>query len=255
MKNETPVEQIWKDVWISQQDVSAREMFGHVLFIEGYKTIKKYFSPVTRRVLEGGGGTGRYGIQLAADNPKAQVTVVDIVPESLELGKRAASDRGISNIDFQINNLQDLSFPDNAFDLIVSDAVIQVFENYFPPINEMARVLEPGGRLIISVCNKWNIHTLYKLILKLFNKPYRYGYEKSFTHQELRQAVTKAGLSVIAEDGFLASYGFTRHQSLPMRVIGKLCDLVARIIDPLTDGYFTYLFGFEIVVVAQKHTD
>jgi len=243
---------IWRNVWLSQNNVSADDVFSSRLFVEGYQSIKGHIPLDAISMLEAGGGTGRYGIQMACDYPYKNVLVIDCLNESLELGRSLASRKGVKNIRFELNDILGLSFDDDSFDCVFSDAVIQVFVNYQDAVNEIARVCKPGGTVIISVCNKWNFHTLYKFILRLAKQPYMYGYEKSFSHTELLKGINNAGLKRIAKGGFFVSYGIRRHNKLIYRIAGKLCDLVVNFLDPISGGSISNLFGFEIFIVAKK---
>jgi len=246
------IEQIWSGVWRSQQNLGSEAFFSHPLFLSGYRAMTRYLGDLRGKVLEAGGGTGRYGIKLASDNPGCQVDVVDISADSISMGVRLAQERGVSNVEFKIADLMRLPFDDNHYDCVISDAVIQVFDDYSAAVREMARVLKPGGVMIISGCNFWNLHTAYKWLLSVTGRAYQYGYEKSFTHHELAVAVRGCGLQVIAADGFAPGYGAARLRFLPFRFLGRLIDLLAFFGDRVANGRVSKIFGFEIMVVAVK---
>ena len=80
----------------------------------------------------------------------------------------------INSIHFSVGRLQNLDFPDNFFDVVLCMGVLEdvdrdEIEN---SISEIARVLKPGGRIIISLMNQnsffaWHRrirNSLYKLI-------------------------------------------------------------------------------------------
>ena len=92
-----------------------------------------------RRVLDVGTGTGLVAA-LAADRfPKAEVVGVDLSPRMIEVARR---NHGSERIRFEVADASALPFTDGAFDLAV-------LLNMIPFAGELARVLEPRGRLAI----------------------------------------------------------------------------------------------------------
>jgi hypothetical protein len=88
----------------------------------------------------------------------------------------------------------------------------------------------------------------------LTGKEYEYGYEKSFSKQELKEAMEKEGIRSIATDGFYVGYGIfrlrTHHQIFSF--LGRVVNRLSKILDKYTNRFFSRNFGFEIVVVGQK---
>jgi ubiquinone/menaquinone biosynthesis C-methylase UbiE len=56
-------------------------------------------------------------------------------------------------VDFRRGDAAKLPFPDNSFDLIVCQAAFKNFQHPVTALNEMHRVLRPGGRAVIQDMN------------------------------------------------------------------------------------------------------
>ena len=98
-------------------------------------------------VLDAACGTGRYALLLAEAG--ARVAAVDSSPEMLQHARRKAAERG-SAIDFREGDLTALPYPDEAFDLVVCALSLCHLTDLNPAAREFARVLRPGGRVIVS---------------------------------------------------------------------------------------------------------
>jgi ABC-2 type transport system ATP-binding protein len=95
-------------------------------------------------VAEFGCGTGFYTEVLAA---KADIVVAtDLSPRMLAVAKERIR---TANVTFQVENCQEPSLPDEAFDTIFISLVIH-FTQPEKTVTEMRRILKPGGTLIIA---------------------------------------------------------------------------------------------------------
>ncbi len=246
------VNKVWQEVWASS--VASKEMFENQLFIETWKVFEKYIPKGAKIVLEAGGGSGRFGLKIAQDLPNSEVKIIDIVDSSVNLIKKMADKMGLRNVSVSKDDVLNLSLPNNYLDLVVSDAVIQHVADDQRAVGEMARVLKPGGTLIISVVNSWNFHTLYKMWLKLSGRPYEYKSERAYSKKELRELLKSQGLEIIAEDGFYPAYGILRLKKRHkiFKLLGRICNRSTKILDRFTNRSFSRNFGFEIVVVGRK---
>lgn len=106
------------------------------------------------KVLDAGGGYGRYSIPLAERG--CQVTHLDLSPRMIEEAKKLAGDRDVSSIEFQVGKVQDLSsFSDRYFDLTISlDAPVSyAYPEQKKALEELGRVTK--DKLIVSVVNRW----------------------------------------------------------------------------------------------------
>jgi ubiquinone/menaquinone biosynthesis C-methylase UbiE len=102
------------------------------------------------RVLEVGPGTGYYTFEMAAALPAGQVDVFDIQQEMLDHVMREAERRGITNIRPTLGDAQQLPFDDDTFDAAVLVTVLGEIPDQEQALSEIARVLRPGGRLVVG---------------------------------------------------------------------------------------------------------
>jgi SAM-dependent methyltransferase len=99
------------------------------------------------RVLDVACGTGNAALRAAGAG--AEVTGLDLTPALLEAGKRLAAEEGVA-VEWVEGDAEELPFADDSFEVVVS-----VFGCMFAPRHdvtacELARVLCPGGRLVVS---------------------------------------------------------------------------------------------------------
>ncbi len=108
------------------------------------------------RVLDVAAGSGDLAALLAERvGPAGQVVVSDINPAMLEVGRGRLMDRGITgNVEFVLANAEDLPFPDHHFDLVTIGFGLRNVTHIDRALASMARVLKPGGRLLVLEFSK-----------------------------------------------------------------------------------------------------
>jgi SAM-dependent methyltransferase len=101
--------------------------------------------------LDAGCGDGRYLAALRPELPE-RIAGVDISERILATARAAVPDA-----DFRQANLEALPFADGEFDLVLCSQVIEHVLDAPAAARELARVLQPGGVLIVSTDNARNI--------------------------------------------------------------------------------------------------
>jgi len=117
-------------------------------FIDKMLDFSQAASPTT--VLDVGcgiGGTSRY---LAKKFPQASVTGITISPQQQQRATSLAAQRGISNAKFELVDALNMSFADNSFDFVWACESGEHMPDKEKYVQEMARVLKPGGRIVIA---------------------------------------------------------------------------------------------------------
>jgi len=93
------------------------------------------------------GGTSRY---IAKRYPDAQVTGITISPEQQQRATALAAERGVTNAKFELCDALDMKYADNSFDLVWACESGEHMPDKEQYVKEMARVLKPGGRIVIA---------------------------------------------------------------------------------------------------------
>lgn len=250
------ITKIWSSVWENTGDVTLRSVFGNRLFIDAYERLRHHFPRHVKTATEIGTGTGRIGLSLAKDFPKTKFLLTDISDESLLVAERLQKKLGLANVAFSKNNVMDLSFSDNSLECVIMDCVIPHVEDPRVALQEVARVLRPGGYLLMTNVNTWNLpHTIVRTWSNILPGGYQYGQEISFTHNELTKLLERNGMDVIARDGFAVGYGIFRLKNTlgVFAIMGRFVNRLGKICDRFTGRWCSRNLGFQTLVLAQKN--
>lgn len=152
------------------------------------------------RLLDVGAGFGRL-----ADEYRGYRHVVLL--DASEVHVAAARERygGDERIDVVLGDALHLPFPDAAFDTVVCVRMVHHFEDAGPVIRELARVLRPGGSLVLEFANKRNLKAILRHLVRRREPspfglgPHRYR-DLHFDHApgDVARWLREAGLSVVA---------------------------------------------------------
>ena len=93
------------------------------------------------------GGTSRY---LAKQFPDAEVVGITLSPNQVNRGKELALAQDVHNVDFKVMNALSMDYPDNTFDLVWACESGEHMPDKKAYVEEMVRVLKPGGKLVIA---------------------------------------------------------------------------------------------------------
>jgi SAM-dependent methyltransferase len=98
----------------------------------------------TGKALDAASGTGRHARRLVALGNT--VSGVDLTPEMLERARV-----NVPEASFGVADLRHLPFDDASFSVVVCGLALSHLPSLDVAVSELARVLSPGGRLVISV--------------------------------------------------------------------------------------------------------
>jgi ubiquinone/menaquinone biosynthesis C-methylase UbiE len=163
------------------------------------RVTKKYLRSQDGPILEGGCGVGQFVYLLSEAGYKC--IGIDIAEETIKRARKANP-----SLNLEIMDVRELEFPDNYFAGYWSLGVIEhFFEGYDEILNEMSRVVKPGGDIFVTV----PVMSLQRRLKAFFgfyetaseeiNNKFSKSdfYQFIFTHKKLINNFTKNGLELV----------------------------------------------------------
>jgi ubiquinone/menaquinone biosynthesis C-methylase UbiE len=115
--------------------------------------------PTGEKLLEIGCGGGRCTVALAQRGYLVQA--VDSVPGMLDSTRQLVVQAGLrSSVSIGLGDAHKLAFEDRTFSLVLSIGVMPYLHSPAKALREMARVLKPGGFLLVTAGNRWRLNHL-----------------------------------------------------------------------------------------------
>ena len=175
-----------------------------------HRLVKAHLDPARdlagKRVLEIACGRGGFACWLAARerHAPAEVVAADFAYTAVAKGEEFAAPRGLTNISWEVADIQELKHADASFDTVVSCETIEHVPDPRRALRELARVLRPRGRLLLTAPNYLGAMGLYRAYMRLTGR--RYTEEGQPINNFLllprvRAWVARAGLRVSEVDG------------------------------------------------------
>jgi SAM-dependent methyltransferase len=174
--------------YASEDGLAVRRDFQR-RFREGPDAFDTAFEAVAklqpRRVLEVGCGMGNFAERLVREM-SAEVVATDLSPRMVEV----ARERGL---DARVADVQELPFDDGEFDCAVANAMLYHVEDVDRALSELARILEPDGKLVAVTIGEAHMAEVWRLV----------GYQKAerpFSRENGAEQLARHFRSVERED-------------------------------------------------------
>jgi ubiquinone/menaquinone biosynthesis C-methylase UbiE len=166
------------------------------------------------RVLEVGAATSRDSVSLASLG--ARPVALDYSMAALD---RARDASGSSKVTLVCGEAESLPFADRTFDMVFHQGLLEHFRDPRPLLRENARVLRPGGILLVDVPQIFHVYTVIKKLLILLNAWFA-GWETQYTKPQLEKLLKEVGLEPYAAYGrfFAPSLAYRMLRELMMRL-------------------------------------
>ncbi len=148
----------------SDQEVLNRWSGSAPYWEKNREIIRQMFVPITQAlaetakitggetVLEVATGPGEPALSVAAQlRPDGRVFGIDPIPEMIAAARRASSQLELTNVQFEVASADQLPFPADTFDAVISRFGVMFFPSPLEGIREMLRVLKRGRKLALAV--------------------------------------------------------------------------------------------------------
>ncbi len=149
------------------------------------------------RVLDIGCGDGALVRALAARG--AATVGVDPDPAMLTAARKLAEETNVPAT-FLEGRAENLPFPDDSFDVVAAMTVLCFVPDAKGAVREMARVLRPGGRLVLGELGRWSFWAAKRRLRGWPGSP-TWKAARFWDAGDLRELAEAAGLKVTATRG------------------------------------------------------
>jgi ubiquinone/menaquinone biosynthesis C-methylase UbiE len=238
------VKQVWDNVYIEKEERSKCiwSRLNRIL-------IKKIQKEVVSKalILEAGCGIS----VLMNSFPSATVVGIDISLIALKKARKI-----YKKPIFIQGDIRYLPFRKESFDIVYNIGVIEHFVKPKSALIEMFRVSKFSGRVIVAVPNKYNLWTFGRKFVDFvskfnFSQPWKYGYEKAYSTNELRYLFESSGFEVkkIFNVGTFEAIYITAYFSL------REFNLILKLLHPLLLNETKPLWGkilFHFTKIIEK---
>lgn len=215
-------------------------------------------------VLEVGCGAGFMAVALAQHGFRVQA--FDSSEAMIEQARRHAKESLANDLlTLKVCDVYSMDFNDEAFDLVIAIGVIPWLERLEPALEEMARVLKPGGNIIVTTANRmglmsmldpWRnpvIEPLKRRLKDVLNRSGHRNFSPSMTfHMSRFIDKTLASQQCIKTRSMTRGFGFSfsNHSFLPEPFGTKLHLLLQRLADHNVPVFRS--IGMAYFVLARK---
>jgi ubiquinone/menaquinone biosynthesis C-methylase UbiE len=122
-------------------------------------------APIARNAVDLGCGPGHLVVELAAAAPGLRVTGIDLSTPLLGEAQRRAIEAGLAHqVDFRTGDASAIPLGDASVDLVISTLSLHHWDDPVAVLDEVARILRPGGHFLIFDLRRDMFPPFYLLI-------------------------------------------------------------------------------------------
>ncbi|GHT76201.1 demethylmenaquinone methyltransferase [Bacteroidia bacterium] len=177
------------------------------------KGIRALQSLAPKKILDVATGTGDLALEACRMLQPDEIRGIDISEQMMNVGKEKVSRARLSEkIRFERQNCDDLQLPDNSFDAAMVAFGVRNFEDLDKGLQEILRILQPGGKLMIlelSTPEHFPLKQGYRIYSKLIPLIGKWLSKSNAAYHYLPKSIeafpqNKTMTSILEKNGFVA---------------------------------------------------
>jgi SAM-dependent methyltransferase len=177
---------IWDKFWAGKQ---VQEIYPPVTDIT--RELLPFVNLAQKNILEVGAGTGRDSVKMCGHG--AKVFLLDYSSESLRLARQNLRSEGVVLV---LANGLTSPFPDNTFDVVFHQGLLEHFRSPHLLLKENRRILKNRGLIVVDVPQTFHFYTLAKQMLQAAGLWFA-GWERQFTIRALADLLKAHGFQPV----------------------------------------------------------
>lgn len=203
-------------------------------------------------ILDAGCGNARDLIQLCKSGCKC--TGIDFSSDMIKEARKEFSNHHIESVEVEVGDLTSLRFQNATFDKVYASEVLEHIPDYNRAVAEMARVLKPGGCLVVTTPNRHSLYGFDRYIVweKLLRRKHQHPYDAWKTFDDIASVLNNNGFEIVNCAGICYIPGYLVPYRLPKIMAKPLVRLVS-LLEPWLSKTFPKS-GYSIAVKAIKKT-
>jgi len=185
----------------------------------------------------------------------AQVVASDITPRMLEAAQAFITEKGVTNVAFEPADAEDLSFEDEAFDLVTCRIAPHHFLNCPRFVSEGARVLRSGGLLLVQDLTAPEDDQAARYIGD-FERLRDPSHNREYTQGEWVGMFQVAGLRVEHTEQIVKRHAFVpwvERQGMPSEVMDRLVSMMEQATETVVEWMIPHDWGTPEATFANHH--
>jgi len=212
------------------------------------------------RLLDVATGTGFLAFEFAKH--VREVVGIDFTDEMLAIAKQYRTDKSVGNVTFETADVESLPFGESCFDIASCRFAFHHFLHPETAISEMARVLRPGGKIVISDIDSPEDmeKSEYQNEMERLRDP---SHVRHYMTLEILQMLENHGFDILSSEDYPVDFGFDEwismcgaNPELVKRVkemmLAAMEDGLADLNIRLMDGYIQFTYNTKIIVGRKK---
>lgn len=207
---------------------ASTSIYEHNL-LKRRETALRFVGQAMGRVLDVGCGPGNVTLKLPET---AEIYATDFARPMLEVAQTSAAESGRS-LDLTMSDATSIPFADDAFGSVLALGLMEYIADPTDVLSEMARVIQPGGTLVLSIPNRRSAFIFIDDVLKSI---------KNILTQILMPHPLRRAIKSLLGKPDAAYFTHKRHRFNPDTVVGQLNDLGFEI-----EAHRYHTFGFGLL--------
>lgn len=184
-------------------------------------------------------------------------TGIDFSLPYLQKANEDRNNKGLENTRYACSDAHNIPFRSNSFDLAYSFSSLYVIPDVDTVINEIARVLKPGGKCILDL---GNLYSLNVIVINAYHKEQGWAQHYAVSVPVMKQMIIRAGMRIVEHRAFqiLPLWGGDRPKWLKVFLLPLWTHLLSRRVKTkILDEWISNLpvfksFAFRHVFVCEK---